>query len=449
MTRRVVITGLGPISGCGLGIEENWSRIRDGHCAITRIDAFDANGFDCQIAAQVRDFKVRDVVPKSYRKATKVMARDIELAVGAANLAALDAKLATPGTDPDGQRSYPSPRIGCHIGAGLIAAEMNEMSMALVESRVAEGPDRGDFDMRQWGAGGMEKLTPLWLLKYLPNMLACHVTIIHDTHGPSNTITCGEASSGLSIGESLRVIQRHKADICFCGGTESKLNPVAIQRQDFTQRLTTTGNDHPAEAVRPFDRRAAGMAIGEGGGIVLIEALDTFRPRAEGEGARAYAEVIGFGAAQTIHREARNRAPDPKGRGIAAAIHAALHEAQIDADAIDLIVPFGSGIAQWDQAEATALRAIFGPRLADTPVTGIKAVAGNCGAGAGGLEVAIAARALAEQTVPAVINRDEPLDGFGAGNGNPRPADLTHALVYSTGYGGQNTALVLKRYLPH
>ncbi len=445
MTRRVVISGLGPVSGCGLGIEDNWQRICNGASAIDRISAFDPGGFECRIAAQVNEFKVRDFVPKSYRKAVKVMSRDIELAVAAADIAARDAKLSTPGTDPDIEPSYDSGRIGCHIGAGLIAADIHELTMAMAESRMTAGPESGRFDMHQWGNGGMEHLTPLWLLKYLPNMLACHVTIIHDTHGPSNTITCGEASSGLSIGESLRVIQRDKADICFCGGAESKLNPIALLRQEFTARLTTKGNDNPAAAIRPFDHGATGMAVGEGGGIILLEAFETFTRRTGDNGNHPYAEVLGFGAAQTVYREARNRQPDPQGRAIIAAIQAAMREAAITADTIDLVVPLGSAIPKWDRAELAALKVVFGDRLKDLPVTGIKAVTGNCGAGAGGLELAIAAKALLEQTVPAIINRDHPLEGLAAGSPQPQSADLTHALVYSTGYGGQNVAMVLKR----
>src|SRR5690606_15661492 len=116
----------------------------------------------------------------------------------------------------------------------LIAADLDELTMALNESRKEDG----SFDIHHWGAEGMRNLTPLWLLKYLPNMLACHVTIIHDVRGPSNTITCAEASGGLSFGESLRVIQRGAADACFCGGAESKVNPMTFYRQVLTGRLT-------------------------------------------------------------------------------------------------------------------------------------------------------------------------------------------------------------------
>ncbi len=456
MARRVVISGLGPISGLGLGIDPTWEAVCAGRSAIGPIEAFDPAGFDCRVAAELREFKVNQHVPKTYRKATKVMARDIELAVAGADLAARDAALRTKGTDPDAakaddfQPSYAPVRMGCHIGAGLIAADLDELTEALVQARVAEGSNAGDFDMHQWGREGMFHLTPLWLLKYLPNMLACHVTIIHDTQGPSNTITCGEASGGLSVGESLRVIQRGQADLCFCGGAESKLNPMAYLRQQLTGRLTTRGNPpegEPTAAVRPFDRAAAGMVIGEGGGIVVLEALETFGKRAEADDGdpRAYCEVLGFGASQSVNRARRNREPEQDGRSIASAIRAATREAGVEPEAIDLIVPFGSGVPAWDHAELAALRRVFGDRLKDVAVLSPKTMLGNCGAGAGALELAIAAKALATQTLPAIVNRDEPLDGVG-GNAATRPAELRHALVYATGFGGQNTALVLKRF---
>ena len=216
--KRVVITGIGVVSPIGIGTRSFWENLLAGKCGLRRIEQFDPSGLACQLAGEVPDYKIGDFVPKSYRKATKVMARDIELAVAAADQAVRHAGLTTPGTangdgaaaSGGGGRSYEGSRTGCHIGAGLIAADVEELTDAMTVARNGEG----GFDIHKWGSEGMTHLTPLWLLKYLPNMLACHVTIIHDAQGPSNTITCGEASSGLSIGESLRVIQRGAARAC-------------------------------------------------------------------------------------------------------------------------------------------------------------------------------------------------------------------------------------------
>ncbi len=436
MARQVVVTGLGAVTAAGIGFDPLWRAICAGESALRRIEAFDPAGFESQIAGEVRDFKVNKIVPKSYRKATKVMARDIELAVGAADAAVRDAAITTPGTDPDAERTYAGERCGAHIGAGLIAAELNELTGALVESR----GDGGAFDLHHWGREGMMNLTPLWLLKYLPNMLACHVTIIHDTQGPSNTITCGEASGGLSIAESVRVIERGKADLCFCGGAESKINLMAFYRQQLTGRLTAQGNDDPATAVRPFDTEASGTALGEGGGIVTIEALDTASARR----ARAYARLVGFGSSMSQNAASDGLEPEPDGRDIASAIRQALRLADLDPGAIDAVVAGGTGIAAYDKAEAAALRSVFGDRAAELAIWSAKPYIGNCGAGAGGVELAVAAKMLHEQTLPAVINCDLPIDRLhGAATAPSRDAALRHVLVYSTSLGGQNVALVV------
>jgi len=438
MSRQVVITGLGTISGLGIGIDALWDGLCGGRSAIDRVRTFDPSGFDVQIAAEVTpEFKANKFVPKTYRKAVKVMARDIELAVAAADQAVRDAGLMTPGIDAEQDRTYPGPRTGCHIGAGLIAADITELTEAMVKAT----DDDGGFDIHKWGSDGMGYLTPLWLLKYLPNMLACHVTIIHDSQGPSNTITCGEASSGLSIGESLRVIQRGAADMCFCGGAESKLNEMAYYRQQLMGRLTKSHNADPQRAVRPFDVSADGTALGEGGGIVTLEALDT----AEARGAKVYAELVGFGASHTVHPGGAGLEPDAKGRGIAAAIRAALRDAELSPADIDLIVPSGAAIPAWDRAEIAAMNSVFGDTLADVPLWSSKPFVGNCGAGAGGVDIAVAAKMLETQTVPARINCDSPIDGVNAKTSGSGAAELNHVLVFTTSLGGQNVALVLKR----
>lgn len=433
MKREVYITGVGPVCGLGLGIDEVWPRLLAGETGIAPIRAFDATHLPSSIAAEVRDFSIKDFVPKTYRKATKVMARDIELAVAAAELAARDAELKTKCTAPDDRPDYDPTRFGCHIGAGLIAADVEELTAALVQSQQADGT----FSIHHWGQEGMSHLTPLWLLKYLPNMLACHVTIVHDAQGPSNTITCAEASGGLSMGESLRVIQRGQADACFCGGAESNVNPMSFIRQVYTDRLTPR-NDDPAGAVRPFDQSADGTVVGEGGGILVLEAGETMNKRS---GVTPYARVLGFGASQSINPAKRSLEPTADGRGPMLAIKAALRDAQLTPDDIDAVIPFGCGHPVWDAAEAAAIRTVFGDRTPTIPVVSTKAAIGNCSAGAGALDLALAAKMLREQTLPKFVNRDRPIDGMSA----TEPAKLEKLLVFTTGFGGQNTAAVLER----
>ena len=429
MASPVYITGCGPIGPLGQGIVPTWEALRAGETGLEPVTAFDASNTGHDLAGEVADLDVKKAVPKAYRKAVKVMARDIELAVVAARLAAEDAGLVTPGTAEGGEPGVAAERFGCHIGAGLIAADENELGAALAGSTGADGA----FSLERWGESGMEQLTPLWLLKYLPNMLACHVTIIHEARGPSNTITCGEASGGLSIGESLRVIQRGAADACFCGGAESRLNPMAFHRQVLGGRLAPTGG-----SVRPFDEGAEGTAVAEGGGILVIETAENLKKRGGGQ---PRAKLTGFASSQTLHPESLNRQPDPGGRSIAAAMRRALADAGKTPADVDAVVPFGIGHPLWDAAEAEALRAVFGDRLGQIPVLGTKASTGNLAAGAGGFEVAVAAQALAAGELPPILHRERPLPGFEA-TGAER---LETVLVVSTAVGGQNTALVLEK----
>src|SRR4051795_8023036 len=295
--RRVVVTGVGVISPIGIGAKPFWENLLAGKVGVRRIAQFDPSGFACQIAGEVPDYKIGDFVPKSYRKATKVMARDIELAVIAADDAMKDAGLKskayseTPEIDGN--------RFGCNIGAGLISAELDELTAAMHIAR--EG---NKLDLHKWGRDGMNQLTPLWLLKYLPNMLACHVTIIHELKGPSNTITCADASSHLAIGEAFRTIQRGDADLAICGGAETKVVPMNFMRQILLKRVSETHNDTPDQAVRPFDADADGTAAAEGGGLFIIEEYE----HAKARGAKIYAEVVGFGASQDTYS---TTLPDP------------------------------------------------------------------------------------------------------------------------------------------
>jgi 3-oxoacyl-[acyl-carrier-protein] synthase II len=188
---------------------------------------------------------------------------------------------------------------------------------------------------------------------------------------------------------------------------------------------------------------------------VILESVETFQvrqskavPSAPARKLQAYAEIAGFGASQTVHPASRNLRPDPEGRAIVAAMRTAMREAQVGPDEIDLVIPLGLGVPDYDQAEAAALRTVFGARLASLPVVSLKPLVGNCAAGAGGLDVCVAAKALAEQTVPATINCAQPLDGLHAGTAPARPAKLRYVLTCTTGIGGQNAALVLRRFEP-
>ncbi|MEZ6243932.1 MAG: beta-ketoacyl synthase N-terminal-like domain-containing protein [Phycisphaerales bacterium] len=448
MRRGVCITGVGTVSALGLGVEALWEGMCAPRSALKPISTFDASGFACRLGGQLDELPVRDYVPKGYRKATKVMARDSEIAVVAARLAVLDARLRTRGSE-DGEEGFEitPARTGAHIGAGLIAAETDELSRALATSL----DDDGTFSLRKWGTapevegsgGAMNNLPPLWMLKYLPNMLACHVTIVHGAEGPSNTITCFDSSALLCLGESARVIERGAADICFSGGAESKLNYMGMLRLEMGGRLAETGDETDgSRLVRPYDPGSAGTLIGEGGGILILE--ETAHARARG--AKAYAEVAGFGAALSPNpvRATFDGAPEAD-EGLSDAIEAALRDAGVSPSDIDAIVPAGLGVPSLDRAEAGALRRVFADRLASIPLVTSSPNFGACHAGQGGLQAALGAVCLRRQMLPARIHGSAPARGLDAGACDMRDADLSHVLVCTGALGGQNAALVLRR----
>ncbi len=461
MRRNVVITGVGTVSALGVGIDALWDGVCQGRSGLLPIQRFDPSGFECRLAGEVAGFSAKDHVPKHYRKAVKVMCRDIELAIGAARCAVLDAGLTTratieddagEGTTEQAATTYPGARMGCHIGAGLIAADADELAAALSTSISSDVAGVGTarttppptIDLARWGAGGMEAMTPLWLLKYLPNMLACHVTILHGCLGPSNTITCAEASGLLSIGESRRIIERKSADLCFSGGAESKVNLMGLLRMGFAGRLAATGDaTSGADLVRPFDPASPGGLLGEGGGILILEAEETARAR----GAKVYARIAGFGAAHAppspFTRDQLARGHRDVDEGLADAITSALHDAGLKPTEIDAAVLLGSGVPAIDHAEAGAIVSVFGPHAANLELVPVGPNLGNCMAGTGALLAAIAAKCVKEQMLPARLNAGTPDARLRAGAAPMRQAKLRHVLVATSALGGQSAAMIV------
>ena len=446
---RVAITGLGVVSPLGLGIAETFDALVEKRCGIDRIQAFDPSRFSSQIAGEVRQGSVSECVPKSYRKAAKVMARDIELAVIAAYHAVKDAGIKTKCLvdrgEAEGGVSVDSTRFGANIGAGLICADLTELAGALATA--AERPDspsdRG-FSLKKWGTEGMSNLTPLWLLKFLPNMLACHVTIVHDCQAPSNTITCGEASSHLAIGEAYRTIERGAADICICGGAESKINPMGLIRQSLLNRLVTECNDKPTEACRPFDVARKGSVISEGGGLLILEELE----RAKKRGARIYAELVGFGAAVNAKNWLE---PQADGRAHHLAMSKAIADAGLKAADIGLVNAAGVGTIEHDASEAAGIRATLGASATTVPVLATKGSLGNNGAGSGAIDLAVTIMALQRGTIPPSFNTDniDPACGLNVVRGDPTDCRADVAIsVAGALSGGQTAALVVRRYHP-
>jgi 3-oxoacyl-[acyl-carrier-protein] synthase II len=432
---RVVITGFGQVTPLGLTAEETWTSLCAGKIGIDTIKAFDPVGFSCKIAGQVPEYKIRDYVPKTHRKATKLMSRDIELAVIASNEALKHAGLITKGIDPENINIDPE-RVAINLGAGLISCDLVELAPAVAASAI-----NGRFDIRKWGTDGLNLVTPLWLLKYLPNMLACHVGIIHDIQGPSNTITCAEAAGHLAIAEATQIIARSASDIALAGGAEAKVNPIVMIRQCLLKRATSENNDDPASACRPFDADAKGSVFGEAAGVVILEELN----HAQKRNAKIYAEVVGLGQSNSINPAYEHIEPD--GKGIRVAIEKALAEAQIQPDDLDLIIPHGTGIPADDLAEAKAMQAVLGDTAEKIPVWPTKSMLSNTGAASGAVDVIAAICAMRNEKIPAAKNCDKKAAGCNLNIANQsKEVKIHYALCCSYTYGGQTAAIILKSY---
>lgn len=418
-----------------MNVGDTWAGLCDGEVGIDKITAFDPVGFTCKIAGQVPDYNIRQFVPKSLRKSVKLMSRDIELSIIAAQEAFTSSGLVTKGIDPDNININPE-RMAINIGAGLISCDLVELAPA-----VAASVTNGKFDIQKWGKDGLQLVTPLWLLKYLPNMLACHVGIIHDIQGPSNTITCAEAASHLAIAEATQVIARGNSDYAVAGGAEAKVNPIVMIRQCLLKRATSQNNDEPASSCRPFDVDAKGSVFGEAAGVIILENLENAKKR----GIKIYAEIVGLGHSNSINPDYEHMEPD--GCGLKIAIEKAIDQAQIEPEQLDLIIPHGTGIPTDDLAETRAINCALGEVAKEIPVWPTKSMLSNTGAAGGAIDIIAAVCAMNEGKIPAAVNCDKKAKGCNLNIANKTiEKEIDHVLCCSYTYGGQTAAVILKRF---
>ncbi len=379
--RRVVLTGIGVVSPIGLDAASFWTALSEGQTGIRRIQAFDPSPLSTHFAGEVLNFDVKKyLVGKEERKQIRVMSRTIQFAVAAANIAIAESKV-------DKQKLDPT-RFGVEYGAGLIPSELDELGPA---SHISTEANAHPTDPRVWGEKGIGSIPPLWMLKYLPNMLACHVAILHNAQGPNNSITESEVASLLALGESVRIIERNQADFMLAGGADSKITPMSMVRQTLFGQLSRD-NDSPGTAVKPFDRRRNGLALAEGSGVVVVEELE----HAQRRGAHIYAEVMGFGSA--FDRGLT-------GKGLARAMRIALAQAKVSPADIDHVNAHGLGSIKLDAFEALAINEIFGM---GTTVWSIKPNFGHLSAGSGVAELAGSLLAMKHGVLPGTLNFAEP-----------------------------------------
>lgn len=418
--RRVVVTGLGLVTPIGLDRASFWESLRGGRGGVRRIESFDPSALPTQFGGEVVGFDARNYLEKKDRKRLNVMVRTIQFAVAAAQLALDDAAMDKQQLDPT--------RFGVVFGSSVIPSELHELAAA---ARVSSNCRPGVIDLEKWGEQGISSIPPMWMLNHVPNMMACHVSILHNAQGPNNTITQSDVAGLLALGEAYRHLLRDRADCFLVGGADTRINPLNLTRHCLFSPLSRR-NDAPEKACRPFDRGRDGLVVGEGGGVLVLEELEHARRR----GARIYAEVAGFGAAFD---------PDRSGRGLARAIRTALTEAQVDVAAIDHVNAQGLSTVEGDAWEARGLHEVFGE---DTPpVFAAKSYFGNLGAGSGPAELAASLLALTDSTLPATLNHDDPDPACAVAVARtPRPVTRPYVLKISFTEMGQCAAVVCRKF---
>jgi 3-oxoacyl-[acyl-carrier-protein] synthase II len=381
---RVVVTGIGVVSPIGIGADAFWQNLIAGRTGIAGLSAFPTSDLPSKLAAEIRNFDPLEHI--YHKKYIKVMSRDIQLGVAAASMAVKDSGLVRGSIDPD--------RLGVEFGAGHISTSPAELADAA--RSLTETPSGGEFT--RWGEDSMGQICPLWLLKQLPNMPACHVAIEHDARGPNNTITSCESSALLALAEALRIIQRGAADAMIVGACGSYIHPLEITRLNLYESLSR--GDVPERSCRPFDKNRDGTVVGEGAASFVLERWE----HAVRRGAPIYCEVLGVGAG-CDGKDPANRAG---GTGLARAIQSALRQSKLTPRDLGHINAHGKGTQRDDLAEARAYHSALGMVAESIPVTALKSYFGHFDAGAGAVELAGSLLAMRHGQLPMTVNYRTP-----------------------------------------
>ncbi|MGH2376644.1 MAG: beta-ketoacyl-ACP synthase II [bacterium] len=411
MERRVVITGLGVVSPLGIGHQPFWSALMAGTSGAGPITRFDASDFATRIAAEVRDFD-----PTAYmdRKEARRNDRFVQFAYVASRLALEDA----------GYTIMPAnaARTGVLIGSGIGGATTWEDQHRQLMER---GPDR---------------VSPFFVPMIITNMASGVTSILVGAKGPSSCVVTACATGGNAIGDAVRMIERGEADAMLAGGSEAAITALSVAGF-CSMKAMSTRNDDPQGASRPFDATRDGFVMGEGAGVVLLEALEC----AESRGAPIHGELIGYGVTSDAYHITQ---PDPEGDGAYRSMVAALNDAAIASDEIDYINAHGTSTPYNDRLETQAIRRLFGNRARRLPVSSTKSMMGHLLGAAGGVELIVCALALRHHMIPPTINYTVPdpecdLDYV---PNTARPARLRTVMSNAFGFGGHNAVLILRAY---
>ena len=399
-SRRVVITGLGLISPLGNSPEALWSALREGKSGVDVLSRIPAEHLTTDIGGECREFsgditdfgEVDKKLKRNIKKALKLMCREIQLGVAAAQFAIDDSQI---------QGGYDPSRIGTLFGSDYIITEPGEFASGVGNCIEEDSSNESKFDFEKWAENGLTKVEPTWLLKYLPNMPASHIAILNDLQGPSNSLTVREASANLAVGEATTIIRRGSADAMVVGSTGSRIHPlrtVHVVLQEALADRNAPGIDGDAsKACRPFEQQRCGMVLGEGAGAVILEEFESAQKR----GATIYGEIIGYGSSLVAPGGVPNHE-----KAFENVILGSLETANIKASDIGHVHAHGLSSVGVDQQEATAIKKLLG----DVPVTAAKSYMGNLGAGSGLVEMIASVMAMKNGQLFPILNYEKPDD---------------------------------------
>ena len=411
MNRRVVVTGVGLITPLGIGVENTWSALCAGKSGIAEISRFDASAYQTRIAAEVKDFKAEDFMPKKEAKRNEPF---ISYAMAATRMAIEDAGLVIDSTNEN--------RIGVVTGCGLGGLSFMEDTILTVANR------------------GPRRVSPFFIPMMIGNMAPGMISIHFGAKGPNLSIATACAAGAHAVGDSFKMVQNGVVDAMITGGTEAVVSPSAIAGFNAMKALSTR-NDEPEKASRPFDRDRDGFVIGEGSGILILEALDYALKR----GAPIYAEMVGFGLTGDGYHMT---SPCPDGDGAVRCMQAALDDAGLAAEQVDYINAHGTSTELNDLYETRAVKSVLKDHAYKVAISSTKSMTGHLLGGAGGIETVFTALSVNHDTIPPTINYENPAEEIDLDYvpNNARQAPVNVAMTNSFGFGGTNATLILKKY---
>jgi len=423
--RRVVVTGIGPITPIGEGVEGLWDGLKAERSAVRAISRFDASPFRSRIAAQIDDFRPED---RLGGKRAHRLDRFAALSLAASSYALEDAGLAAPSSSAsNGSRGspidgYDPTRVGIQMGTAL-------GGIAYAEEQHG-----------QYIEHGLRGINPMLALSVYGGAASCNIAIEFGITGPNSTNAMSCASGAIAIGRGLQLVRSGEVDVALCGGSEAPLAPLTFGAFAVIRAMSTR-NDDPQTASRPFDAGRDGFVMGEGAAVLVLEEAERARDR----GARVYGEIAGYGTTSDAFHMTQ---PRPGGAEAARAIELALADANASPEEIDYVSAHGSSTTLNDSTEAAAMRATLGSRGDRVPVSGTKAYYGHALGASGAIEAAIVLLAISRGWAPPSLNLQSPgvecdLNFIGAGG---KDLEIATALSNSFGFGGINASLVFRRW---